>query len=308
MSSYAAEWRDAGGEVIATVPGGTECEAPILTKHMAAVTDDGFFETVLRCRNCAGCRRYERNLLRKRLAEHFREATEEIWQVTVSVTLELQSVTRVGLYRSANSCTWEGFFRLGRAGFALIVRGRKPNPRVTRGLRRCSVTVSRIRNPKRARAWRALTEGMLTSRSEYGEDVNRYYMRGLARLPHTSFIIERKGGIRKRHPEAKAGFRAWRDGLTLYPSDRTLTAGLMHILKLARAAAAVALPVNRRRAERGVAASAMTGFRDMAATATPETGLTISQAGRDASSMQIEFGKFAGFVERMTKLARARGS
>ena len=329
MSTYAAEWRDERGEVVARIAGSTECLDPVMPRHLAARTEDGFFETVLPCRKCVNCLRRADFQLRKRLVEHFKDSEATLWLVTVEATLERQSVLRARLSRTASCSASFGFFRVGAAGFALIVSGARPNLRAIRSSLSCTAKATRIRKPRVARAWRAAPAGMQISRSVYGEWTKRFYMRGLKPLRGEKFIIERRGGIRKRHPEAKAGFRAWRDGLTLYHSDLATVAEWMSVLAPARAAAASAYLVNRRRAQRAVPASAMAGFRDVAgahgATGDPFTaGLrlmkhapattsilrprrALARRGRDAGS-QLELPGFAAeFLARMRKLERDRG-
>ena len=73
-SAFAATWRDESGRTVATVYGGTACRAPRQPRDLAAATDDGGFESILRCRNCEGCRKYEELELRRRLASEITDA------------------------------------------------------------------------------------------------------------------------------------------------------------------------------------------------------------------------------------------
>jgi hypothetical protein len=60
---------------------------------------------------------------------------------------------------------------------------------------------------------------MLEARESIGAWVNRFYLGGVDRIKDQVFLKQLRGGIRKRHPEAKQHARAWRRGLTLYPSE-----------------------------------------------------------------------------------------
>jgi hypothetical protein len=93
--------------------------------------------------------------------------------------------------------------------------GDRPNlPRVWRG-QSIRARVIEVVRPHRARAWRHVTAGMLISRDEYGEQTKRFYFRGLPPAERERFAISTRGGIRKRHPVAPIGTRAWRDEVAI---------------------------------------------------------------------------------------------
>jgi hypothetical protein len=215
LNPRAATWRDADGRTVATVYGETACRAPRHPRDLAAATDDGGFESIMRCRDCDGCRKYEELLLRRRLAEHYKEVTDELWIVTIEAALEEQSGLCARVRRSRFGAFEPGFYRLGVSSFAMVARGERPELSRVRALGARTIRVEKIGRARRPREFRALVRGQLVARGDYTSWKNRFYHRSLAQLPKETFVVERRGGIRKRHPEAKYGFRAWRQGLTL---------------------------------------------------------------------------------------------
>jgi hypothetical protein len=323
-----ATWRDADDNIVASVYGDTICENPVLPRDLAATTPDGRYECALPCRKCGGCRRFQRLKVSRRLAEYYKEESATLWQVTILASSALDSSLIARLSRTPSFYELLGFCRLGVNGYALIVRGRRPNPRAIPGLRQYSVTIRRVSRPGRARAWRGATRGLLVSRSKYGPQVKRFYFRGMPQLSRELMDLQRKGGVRKRHPEAKFGFRAWRDGLTLYPSANVLWRQITNLVQTRRSRRECAFDLIRRRAQRAVSETAMTGFRDAAvghaamgdpssaifpagetataASAILKTGLNSIKAGRDASSSSGNAEKFAEWGKKMAAKARAR--
>jgi len=326
---YAAEWRDDDGHAVASVYAGTMCRNPRYPRDLAARTGDGRFEHALPCRECDGCLKYQELQLRIRLADHFGKSTEALWLIHISAPLDDHGRIMRLASRTLSSCELLGFCRAGAIGFVLIVSGRPPRKPAMRGLRRYVSRLVRVVDPTRKRAWRDATRGVAISRSEYGAWKKRFYFRGLPQIEREKFTLEKRGGIRKRHPEAKIGFRAWRDGLTLYAPARLVAADLFRVMGLKRLAAAAASPVNRRRPQAAVPGSAMTGFRDVAgahgatgdpstqnmaalkhapaSTSFPRPDVALATAGRDAGSYSPQ-GAFAfAWGERMVKRARERG-
>lgn len=230
MNARAATWRDESGRTVATVYGETACLNPRLPRDLAAATEDGGFESILRCRNCAGCRKYDALQLRRRLAEHYKGVTDEISVVIVEAP-QVDHCRLASRVRRNKFVRFEpGLYRLGDASFALVARGERPPLDRVRALHGRTWRVEKIGRRRNGRAFRVLTRGMLVERSAYGQWSNRFYHVGLARPDSERFDIERRGGIRKRHPEARGGMRAWRGGLTLYPSLTTQGAELVALL------------------------------------------------------------------------------
>ena len=220
MNSRAAVWRDRDGRVVKTTSDEFYCLNPRPTRDLAARTDDGEYETVLRCRDCANCRRYEERRLRQELAETYKGVTDELWIVTVDADSTEHSRLAARIRRSGAGRFEPALYRLGLAAFALVARGERPALQRVRALRARTYRVAPVGQGRKPRNFRALTRGMLVERSAYGAWANRFYHRDRLRLPHPQFVIEKRGGIRKRHPEAKAGVRAWKRGVWL---DQSVT-------------------------------------------------------------------------------------
>ena len=329
LSPYAASWRDGDGAVVASVYGGTACLAPRNPRSFAAETDDGRFATIMRCRDCDGCRRYEMLLLRRRLWEHFREFTGELWAITVISSDQVEALLKLpfSLMRRLPNCA--GMIRKGCRGLVLLAAGSLQTRAVLRSIPGLLVHAKRLALKRGGRAFADCVSGMMIPRSDYGRQVNRFYCRGLPALPRETFIVSKRGGIRKSHPEAKAGLRAWRAGLTLYASERTRVTEWLAAMRswrsqrlepssTNRAPRGARRPSSSQATDRIAVAGSPSGNvsaspehasrrRRRAATSFPTDQTEISQAGRDASS-QSELPLWAaGFVARMTELARKRG-
>jgi hypothetical protein len=329
ISQYAATWRNVEQEIVATVYGGTACQAPRDPRSLAAITEDGGYEAVLRCRDCEGCRRYEKQLLQRRLAEHFRDWKGELWTITLTGRDHRAGLSKLIFSHMLRYPSCVGMIRRGLSGLVFIATAKlrlHPVWLSTRGLR---VTAKRLEPKKGGRAFADCASGLMTPRSEYGRQTNRWYIRGLKPLPNESFVVERKGGIRKRHPDAKQGLRAWRDGFTLYASQRTNVIEWLAAMRSWRSQRLEPSLPNRapRGARRpssstgsdGVAAvpspssytsdspGAASGRRARAASSFLRDQTEISQAGRDASSQSGLPAWAADFVARMTALAKKRG-
>jgi len=91
---------------------------------------------------------------------------------------ELQVELSAKLHRRRHLELEPGFFRLGTDSFAVLARSKELSPLLLRrlGLRH---RVEPVRLSRGRRAWRKLTAGILVARAVYGEQVKRWYMRGL---------------------------------------------------------------------------------------------------------------------------------
>jgi hypothetical protein len=230
LNARAATWRDETGRTVATVYGATECRKPRNPRDLAARTEDGGYETIMRCRDCDGCRKYEELVLRRELAETYKGVTDELWILFVEADPGEHS--RLGArIRRGSAGAWEPcLYRLGPQMFALVAKGERPALQRLRALRARTWRLVPVGRGRKPRDFRALTRGLMVEREHYGAWANRFYHRDRARLPRETFIVERQGGIRKRHPDAKGGVRAWRRGLSLYPSLVTQGSELMALL------------------------------------------------------------------------------
>ena len=328
LSPYAAAWRDDQGELVASVYGGTTCEAPVDPRNLAAKSADGNFESALPCRKCGGCRRFQRMRLQSRLVAQEWGEEERLWLIEVECEQSQGSKLAARLSRVLTPNSYRGFFRNGPAGIVAIAAGRRPSVRALRTLVGPMLWLSAVRNSSRRRSWSRSTRGILVARKVYGAQVKRWYVRGLKPLVRDSMALERKGGIRKRHPEAQAGARAWKDGLTLYAAQKTQVVEFISRVRSRRLQGGRIIIVNQPRPAGRVSASSMTGFRIAAgaaasgtkvdspsangprcapaATASLQTRLNEVKAGRDASSQPVLPGWAADFIARMTAKAKAR--
>ena len=110
-----------------------------------------------------------------------------------------------------------GFARLGTASFGVLARSRRLFPLALRALG-LQYRIEPIHLKRGRRAWNALAAGLLVSRGAYGEDLNRYYFRGLPRAETESWEM-----IRIRPYAAysrRSSPRAWTSGnLVLVPPE-----------------------------------------------------------------------------------------
>jgi hypothetical protein len=248
ISPYAASWREPDGNIASTIYGGTVCLSPVEPRSFAAASGDGRFESILPCRQCEGCRRYQMLTLRRRLVERYASCREKLWSLQVECShLQRRTLVRQ-LRRTMTLGAWLGYC-LWDGGFVALIAGARPTrPRAWTTGTIGSWHARVVKGHARLRAWRNLTIGLLVSRDHYGEQVNRFYFRGLPHLPRETMQIEVKGGIRKRHPDSRDGVRAWRDGLTLYPSAVGYFREFLSRLRSASARASATLTINRPRA------------------------------------------------------------
>lgn len=250
ISPYVATWRDGAGQVKRTAPTGTMCLAPLNPRDFAAASDDGHFEAVFRCRDCAGCRKFEDLQLRRRLSAHFGKERRRVW---IS-EFECPSVSPYRLLGRVNRRLSqeyvEGFCRVSSTAIAKLKIGSRPSKAIS--LRGLTIVTTRylVSRTASSRAWRRLTRGMLEARSLIGAWQKRFYLTGMPQLEGPAFTKQLKGGIRKRHPEALAGVRAWREGLSLYPSEMMAGREVLASLLAKPRCEGGSIHVNRPRAQR----------------------------------------------------------
>jgi hypothetical protein len=229
-SAYAAVWRDRDGRAVKTTTDQFYCLEPKNLRDFAARTEDGEFEVPFRCRECLNCRRYDAWVLRCEMAETYKEVSDELWIVIVEADLPEHARLAARIRRSLAG-SWEPcLYRLGVSAFALVARGERPALQLVRALRARTCRVEKVGRKRKPRQFRALTREVLGERAAYGAWTNRFYHRGRIRLPHERFVGELRGGIRKRHPEAKGGVRAWKRGVWLDASLAAKGSELMALI------------------------------------------------------------------------------
>jgi hypothetical protein len=211
--------RDDTGEQVGSTWGGTVCWWPRKPSQFAAISEHSQDEVILRCGWCPGCKEFDRQRLARRLIALYGKTQEHLWQIEIECTLKLQSALVARIRRTGTLPANSGFYRLGPTGVALIVRG-NPTAIVAR-LTRLGVfyRLLPMSSPKRARTWRRITRGMLAARDAWGEQINRYYHRGLPPAERERWTIQTRGGIAKRHAGQRRHARATRAGVTLYRPD-----------------------------------------------------------------------------------------
>jgi hypothetical protein len=285
---------------VASVYGGTVCLQPVNPRSFAAVATDERYECALPCRVCENCRRWQRLQLRRRLKKGFGSCQEKLW--TLQVECSPSSVGRVlrSIRRTMTPSCWQGFVRSGTDGVVIIVAGARPTLSAKIIGQIGSWCVKRVKDSKRLRAWRVATAGLLVSRDSFGENVNRYYIRGLPKLDRELMQIETQGGLRKRHPESQQGFRAWRDGLTLYPAAKSRRE--IRSLSLNRqCAAGASMRATRAKAEPVGIGAMPAGLIQRDALLRP-----LPKGGGDATSVPVP-ADIQGLIDRLAALARQRG-
>ncbi len=257
--SFAATWRDEAGAVVGTSHGGTVCWFPVIPGRLRIVRDD--FQGIVRCRECPGCFELDRRRLAERLDAKYggdgsakpatgRTSTSpcsaevagsiaRLWMVRVYCEVGNHAKLAHQLHRYTRFQLEPGFARLGPASIAVISRS-TPSLREwlrTRGLR---FWTKPIKLGRRRRAWRSLTAGLAIARDKYGENLNRFYFRGLPQLAREKWEVV-------KHPyetgyDRRTSPRAWKRGKVVLVPPEAWRLGRLDRRKLRMALRAVADP------------------------------------------------------------------
>ena len=213
--AFAATWRDEHDQVAGTTSGGTMCWFPRKPGRLR-IQRDGY-EHIVRCGECPGCIELNRRRLADRLSAKYASDAVGLFLTRIYVPLGIQAAVSHNLHRRPRLGLEPGLYRLGISSFAVLTRA--PNElhlALNRaGLRHRS---ERVRFKRGRRAWRGITAGLLVSRDQYGEQVKRWYCRGLPPAEKETWqVVKReyqKGYSRLHSP------RAWTaDKLVLVPPD-----------------------------------------------------------------------------------------
>jgi len=199
---------------------------------------DGF-EHVIRCGECPGCLEFERRRLADRLNAKY--ATGVVRRVAGSTLVSGSGATNAEphglqlyivriwaplsrhteisrkLHRRVGLDLEPGMYRLGASSFAVLSRekGRLPLALRAAGV---EFRIEPVRFRRRRRAWRALTAGLMVAREVYGEQVKRWYARGLPAANRERWNVLKLKEY-KAHDRA-TGPRAWTRGkLVLVPPE-----------------------------------------------------------------------------------------
>lgn len=235
--AFAATWRNDSGQVVGTTFGGTMCWFPRKPWRLR-IERDGF-EHIVRCGECPGCLEFERRRLADRLHARYgpgsaqaaaAQTTEtaksavaagtsgrQLYIVRIWAPLERHTEISHKLHRRVRLELEPGTYRLGASSFAVLSREKTG---LTLVLRRAGVEfrIEPVRFRRRRRAWRALTAGLMVARAVYGEQVKRWYARGLPPAAREKWNVLKLKEY-KAHDRA-TGPRAWTSGkLVLVPPE-----------------------------------------------------------------------------------------
>lgn len=236
-AAFAATWRDQSGEVVGQTYGGTMCWSPRNGGGLRVETDG--YVHVVRCRECPGCMEFERRRLATRLHDQYSSKTmrvrplpepslhnvsvpkrtegERVFLVRIYAPLDRHAAIAHALHRRPSLDLEPGMYRLGTTSFGVLARD-------TRAIKRALHTlglehrVEPIRLGRGRRAWAPVTAGMSVSRSAYGENVNRFYARGLPRAEKKSWDVIRVKPYQSY--DRRSSGRAWTSGnVVLVPPE-----------------------------------------------------------------------------------------
>lgn len=237
QATRAATWRNARGEIIGYTYPGTVCDSP-RKPYRLKITRDGF-EHIIRCGACPGCVELDRIRLERQLYARYSGASAHAaargtsalensattvkhrsagyYVVRVYAPLGKQARLAHALHRRRGLDLEPGFWRLGARSFALLTRGLDALRRV---LAKTGVEcrAEPLRLSRGRRAFRPLTAGLQVAREIYGEQTNRWYVRGLPPREKETWAVARIGHYvafdRRRGPRARRA-----DGATLHPPE-----------------------------------------------------------------------------------------
>jgi hypothetical protein len=235
--AFRATWRTEGGELVSSSDPATMCRNPRMPWVLRAVREG--YAHIIPCMECPGCLEFERRRLAGRLTQKYstdlssaRGAERRgqngsrtagattpttLYLIRIYAPLADHAALSHRLHRRRGLELEPGYWRLGADSFALISRSRRLPPFTLRGTA-LRVRVESILLRRGRRAWRALTAGILVARQVYGEQLNRWYCRGLPPAEKEKWEVDRhaaqKGYQRTSSP------RAWKNGqLVLVPPD-----------------------------------------------------------------------------------------
>ena len=214
-AAFAATWRNQEGDVVGTAFGGTMCWMPRKPWTLRIVREG--YAHIIRCGECPGCLEFERRRVAGRLATKYcakreqrevgagkptcrrpasqSEETGALFLVRIYAPLEEHAALSHKLHRRRRLELEPGFYRLGADSFACISRARSFPPLALRG-KPLRVRIEPILLRRGRRAWRALTAGILVRREVYGEDLNRWYCRGLPKAVQEKWEVDRHAGFK----------------------------------------------------------------------------------------------------------------
>lgn len=211
QAAFLATWRvEATGEIVGSTRGATLCWFPRKPWALKIRRDD--WDHIIRCGECPGCLEFDRRRLADRLGRKYGGGTaHNAAGLTTSRTSTASSATISGLrlfiirinaplkeharichalHRRPSLSLEPGMYRIGTQSFALLTRAPAT---LRRALRRLGLEcrVEPVHLKRRRRAWRTLTAGLTVARAAYGEQVKRWYARGLPKVEHQKWEVDK---------------------------------------------------------------------------------------------------------------------
>lgn len=256
-AAFAATWRDeTTGEVVGYTLGDTMCQSP--RRPWALTIENDGDRLIAPCGECPGCLEFLRRRLADRLSRKYGKGTPAggggmsnaaprgvsasathsgpLWMVRIWYPAELQVGLSARLHRRKGLELEPGFYRLGVDSFALITHSKDNVPSV---LRRVGVrfTVEPVRLSRGRRAWRTLTAGILVARAVYGEQVKRWYARGLPAAERLRWDVVKKAMQKPWRRRTGARVRTGRKIILVPPAIWSMDGDRMKEYRAAAAAA-----------------------------------------------------------------------
>jgi hypothetical protein len=212
---FAATWRNSQGEIVGSTFGGTMCWMPLKPWSLRIVREG--WSGIVPCGECPGCLEFYRRRLADRLKARYGSARDLLYLIRIYAPIEHHAALSRKLHRRRGVELEPGFIRLGATSFAVLSHVKRLPPLSLRG-EVLGTRTEPIRLSRGRRAWRSATAGMLVAREAYGEQINRFYVRGLAPAEKESWnVLTKSGGrgySRARDP------RVWKYGnLSLVPPE-----------------------------------------------------------------------------------------
>lgn len=234
---FAATWRNPKGEIVGSTFGGTMCWMP-LKPWSLRISREGW-TGIVPCGECPGCLEFYRRRLADRLNAKYSSAqrgkrtgikpcpevlngprdrsSTSLFLIRIYAPIEHHAALSRKLHRRRGLQLEPGFIRLGATSFAVLSHVKRLPPLSLRGevleTRTEPIFLSRGR-----RAWRSATGGMLVAREAYGEQRNRWYIRGLPRAEKESWKVLSQSG--EKGYSRSSDPRVWKSSkLVLVPPE-----------------------------------------------------------------------------------------
>jgi hypothetical protein len=210
---FAATWRNQEGAIVGSTFGGTMCWMPIKPWSLRISREDDLL--IVPCGECPGCLEFYRRRLADRLRSKYPACGSALYLIRIYAPIEHHAALSRKLHRRRGVELEPGFIRLGATSFAVLSHVKRLPPLALDGVA-LETRTEAIRLSRGRRAWRSATSGMLVAREAYGDDVNRFYIRGLPPAEKETWDVLKQAGA-KGYSRASSP-RVWKRGnLVLVP-------------------------------------------------------------------------------------------